>query len=425
MPGQGRQRRFLPGGLGLDVAATGLLGRENAGVFEALFRAKRIEDRFADGATRTNIKLVDSDATTDINLPGLTATGELLTEAEATLLTLAEPGALVVLAGSLPLGCPPDHYGRLIARLQSRGVRVLLDTSGDALADALAGPALPWAIKPNRDELAEWAGQPLNTVRHIAAQAQRLREQGLGLVAVSMGEQGALFATEHGVLHAQLPATAVASTVGAGDAMVAGIAAALAEQADTERVARLAVAFAVAKLGLAGQPALGDHRRRTGRARVAAAHLDSGKPSMNKIWIAIEAGGSAVAALASAAPQGGHGTRLGLRYRNPQRRRHAAGLCRRRAQARRCPAVDRRRAAVPQAGLARGVAGLDEALAAPDRVIAAAIAQGQAPDTARAGARGAPPTPRPLALLAPAPNASLPSRPAPPASPILSWRPRV
>lgn len=206
----------------------------------------------ADGATRTNIKLVDSDATTDINLPGLTATGELLTEAEATLLTLAEPGALVVLAGSLPLGCPPDHYGRLIARLQSRGVRVLLDTSGDALADALAGPALPWAIKPNRDELAEWAGQPLNTVRHIAAQAQRLREQGLGLVAVSMGEQGALFATEHGVLHAQLPATAVASTVGAGDAMVAGIAAALAEQADTERVARLAVAFAVAKLGLAG-----------------------------------------------------------------------------------------------------------------------------------------------------------------------------
>ena len=122
MPGQGRQRRFLPGGLGLDVAATGLLGRENAGVFEALFRAKRIEDRFvrADGATRTNIKLVDSDATTDINLPGLTATGELLTEAEATLLTLAEPGALVVLAGSLPLGCPPDHYGRLIARLQSR-----------------------------------------------------------------------------------------------------------------------------------------------------------------------------------------------------------------------------------------------------------------------------------------------------------------
>ena len=257
----------------------------------------------ADGATRTNIKLVDSDATTDINLPGLTATGELLTEAEATLLTLAEPGALVVLAGSLPLGCPPDHYGRLIARLQSRGVRVLLDTSGDALADALAGPALPWAIKPNRDELAEWAGQPLNTVRHIAAQAQRLREQGLGLVAVSMGEQGALFATEHGVLHAQLPATAVASTVGAGDAMVAGIAAALAEQADTERVARLAVAFAVAKLGLAGpNSALGDHRRRTGRARVAAAHLDSGKPSMNKIWIAIEAGGSAVAgALASAA----------------------------------------------------------------------------------------------------------------------------
>ena len=76
MPGQGRQRRFLPGGLGLDVAATGLLGRENAGVFEApVPRQAHRGPLRADGATRTNIKLVDSDATTDINLPGLTATG--------------------------------------------------------------------------------------------------------------------------------------------------------------------------------------------------------------------------------------------------------------------------------------------------------------------------------------------------------------
>ena len=121
MPGQGRQRRFLPGGLGLDVAATGLLGRENAGVFEALFAPSASRTASCGPTARpAPISLVDSDATTDINLPGLTATGELLTEAEATLLTLAEPGALVVLAGSLPLGCPPDHYGRLIARLQSR-----------------------------------------------------------------------------------------------------------------------------------------------------------------------------------------------------------------------------------------------------------------------------------------------------------------
>ena len=159
---------------------------------------------------------------------------------------------------------------------------------------------------------------------------------------------------------------------------------------------------------------------------------------MNKIWIAIEAGGSAVAgALASAALRKAateRGWDCDIEIRN------AAGMQQAYAGAAPKPGdvlllIGGAQPAVPQAGLARGVAGLDEALAAPDRVIAAAIAQGQAPDTG-AGAgppptrpapmrRPSPPTPRPLALLAPAPNASLPSRPAPPASPILSWRPRV
>ena len=158
---------------------------------------------------------------------------------------------------------------------------------------------------------------------------------------------------------------------------------------------------------------------------------------MNKIWIAIEAGGGAVAgALASAALRKAateRGWDCDIEIRN------AAGMQQAYAGAAPKPGdvlllIGGAQPAVPQAGLARGVAGLDEALAAPDRVIAAAIAQGQAPDTG-AGARrrprgrrqcgASPPTPRPLALLAPAPNASLPSRPAPPASPILSWRPRV
>ena len=158
---------------------------------------------------------------------------------------------------------------------------------------------------------------------------------------------------------------------------------------------------------------------------------------MNKIWIAIEAGGSAVAgALASAALRKAateRGWDCDIEIRN------AAGMQQAYAGAAPKPGdvlllIGGAQPAVPQAGLARGVAGLDEALAAPDRVIAAAIAQDRPRTPARApaaahaaGANAAPspPTPRPLALLAPAPNASLPSRPAPPASPILSWRPRV
>ena len=158
---------------------------------------------------------------------------------------------------------------------------------------------------------------------------------------------------------------------------------------------------------------------------------------MNKIWIAIEAGGSAVAgALASAALRKAateRGWDCDIEIRN------AAGMQQAYAGAAPKPGdvlllIGGAQPVVPQAGLARGVAGLDEALAAPDRVIAAAIAQDRPRTPARApaaahaaGANAAPLSSdaASLALLAPAPNASLPSRPAPPASPILSWRPRV
>ena len=112
---------------------------------------------------------------------------------------------------------------------------------------------------------------------------------------------------------------------------------------------------------------------------------------MNKIWIAIEAGGSAVAgALASAALRKAateRGWDCDIEIRN------AAGMQQAYAGAAPKPGdvlllIGGAQPAAPQAGLARGVAGLDEALAAPNRVIAAAIAQGQAPDTG-AGARAA------------------------------------
>jgi 1-phosphofructokinase len=63
----------------------------------------------------------------------------------------------------------------------------------------------------------------------------------------------ALFLSGEGALLARLPAGELASTVGAGDAMVAGLAAAVIEGAGLERTARLATAFAVAKLGRPGR----------------------------------------------------------------------------------------------------------------------------------------------------------------------------
>lgn len=237
----------------LPVIAVGILGADNAASFDQLFARKGITDRFLriPGETRTNLKLLDrrSGDTTDINLPGLAVTRESLDAVRETLLDHAA-GAFVVLAGSLPGALPGSTYANLAGRLKARGARVLLDASGPSLAAALAaGPdALPYAVKPNRHELEEWAGRPLPTLDDVRAAASDLRERGIPVVVVSLGAEGALFLTDEGVLHAEPPAIAVASTVGAGDALVAGLVAASVAGLDLERLARLATAFAAGKL---------------------------------------------------------------------------------------------------------------------------------------------------------------------------------
>lgn len=240
------------------IIATGLLGEGNASTFESFFAAKRITDRFVriPGHTRNNLKLLDESSgdTTDINLPGLSPGPSHTEQLRGVLAEEAVAGSIVVLSGSLPPGLPQSGYREVIGHLNQRGVRVVLDTGGRPLRDALAAPAdsLPWAIKPNQQELEECSGETFADIDQMARAAHALCRRGIGLVVVSRGAEGALFVSERHVLLGRPPIQQVASTVGAGDALVAGLVAALAEKAEPERVARLALAFAAAKLSQHG-----------------------------------------------------------------------------------------------------------------------------------------------------------------------------
>jgi len=242
----------------VEVAVAGVLGADNAAPFEHLFAAKGIEDRCVrlPGATRTNIKLVDEarSETTDINLPGLAVDDDALRVVRRNLRALCRPGSWAVLSGSLPAGLRNEVYAELLAELAEQGVRSVLDTSGAPLAAALDAPAahLPYAVKPNWHELEAWAGRALRDTADVLEAARGLRQRGIALVVVSLGAEGALFVQGDAVLHARPPAVHQSSTVGAGDAMVAGLTAAQLAGADLEATARLATAFATAKLGRAG-----------------------------------------------------------------------------------------------------------------------------------------------------------------------------
>lgn len=243
---------------GERVVAAGFLGADNTAPFQALFSEKGIADSFVRvaGETRTNIKIADrrGGQTTDINLPGLTADEKALKLLKGILNDMAGRESLVVLAGSLPDGLPPACLRVLVGFLNGLGCRVLLDASGESLALALAADsgALPYGIKPNRAELEEWAGRPLANPPALLEAARALQARGIAQVVVSLAEEGALFVTAEEALLARLPPVDAVSTVGAGDAMVAGLVAGLAEEAGLERRARLAVAFAAAKLERVG-----------------------------------------------------------------------------------------------------------------------------------------------------------------------------
>ncbi len=230
---------------GHAVAATGFLGRENAAIFEELFARKRIADRFVRiaGQTRVGIKISDpaGQQTTDINFPGQapgTADLEALLERLDGL-----DGAWFVLSGSLPPGVAPTLYADLAARLRARGRRVALDTSGPALRHALE--AAPDLLKPNIHELEEALGAPLPSPAAVVAAVQPLLARGTRLVAVSMGADGACLVTRDGLAVARPPRVEVKSTVGAGDAMVAGLVAAQLRGLSLPAAARLATAFSV------------------------------------------------------------------------------------------------------------------------------------------------------------------------------------
>jgi 1-phosphofructokinase len=239
---------------GLPVAATGLLGSGNVEPFLELFARKGIADRCVrlPGRTRVNVKIVDPilDQVTDVNFPGLSPRPEDLMALTETIDALCDHTDWFVLSGSVPAGVPSHVYADLVTRLKGRGKTVVLDASGTPFAEAISrGPDI---VKPNIDELAELVGRPLSGHPEVIAAARALIQGGIGLVAVSMGADGALFVERDAVILATPPTIEVKSTVGAGDAMVAGIVTGTLSGLDLANRARLATGFSLGALGEVG-----------------------------------------------------------------------------------------------------------------------------------------------------------------------------
>ncbi|BBP79367.1 phosphofructokinase [Pseudomonas sp. Ost2] len=258
--------------LGHQLTVSGFLGEDNQQAFETLFARRGFVDAFVrvPGETRSNIKLAEHDGRiTDLNGPGPLVSAEAQQALLDRLEQIAPGHDAVVVAGSLPRGVSPQWLQALLRRLKQLGLKVALDTSGAALQAGLA--AGPWLIKPNTDELAEALDSPVTSLLAQSAAATRLRAQGIEHVVVSHGAEGVNWFCAAPALHGLPPTVSVASTVGAGDALLAGMLHGLlsghgAEQ--TLRTATAIAALAVTQIGFG----IGDRERLAQLERGVSVH---------------------------------------------------------------------------------------------------------------------------------------------------------
>lgn len=234
--------------LGMQSLAMGLVGGATGQMLEQGLVDLGITTDLVriSGQTRTNVVIIDTNAERQlkVNEAGPTVQPGELAALYGRIQEMLCPGDLWILSGSLPPGAPPDTYARLIDLVHDGGAKVLLDTSGEPLR--LGCAAHPFLVKPNVVEAEEVIGNPIRVGADALESVQWFLEQGIEWVALSLGADGLYLASSNEIVRAIPPQVRVRNSVGAGDAMLAGVAWALVQALPLEEVARWGVAAGTA-----------------------------------------------------------------------------------------------------------------------------------------------------------------------------------
>lgn len=204
------------------------------------------------GRTRSNITIAEADGTvTKLNEPGPTLSATELADLTSLITGAVSAGDWVLISGSVPPEFTSEQVTALAGALHDHDVNLAIDTSGDALVASLA--ARPRLIKPNRAELAEIAGHPLGSMSDVIAAAKGVQDQGVEIVLVSLGADGAVFVGPTSVVVGESRVDRPRNTVGAGDCFLAGFLSKFSvDEADVEAALLEALAWGAAAASLPG-----------------------------------------------------------------------------------------------------------------------------------------------------------------------------
>mgnify|MGYP001352859064 CR=1 FL=1 len=252
--------RYDPGGGGINVArvvhtlggrATALYpaGGSTGAMLTDLLHASEIAHHSVPiaGQTRESFtvnELASGDQYRFV-MPGPTLSAGEQQRCLQALAEVAPKPHYLVASGSLPPGVPPAFYGDLARAAKNAGVKLILDSSGEALRQA--GHEGVYLMKPNKRELSQLVDRPLDDEQaQLDAAREVIAEQRAEVVVLSLGAEGALLVAADG--HERVPAldVPVRSAVGAGDTMVGALVWALACDYSLQEALRWATAAAAA-----------------------------------------------------------------------------------------------------------------------------------------------------------------------------------
>nr|WP_162990637.1 1-phosphofructokinase family hexose kinase [Maliibacterium massiliense] len=252
----------MPGGKGINVATTlaalgsdvtciGLMPTHGTTLMIEDLAARNIRTDFVryEGNLRINIKVHDMryGQVTELNTRGDAVDEALLDALVASAQKHAEESDIIVFSGSLPPEAKTDLYARMVRACRDKA-RCVVDAGGEMLQLAVA--ERPFLIKPNKSELEMTVGARLIGRRDVARAARALIEKGAQIVVVSLGQDGAMLVTQKEAYVSNALQVALGSTVGAGDAMVAGMCASLMRGESLEDVLGHGVAAATMQVAL-------------------------------------------------------------------------------------------------------------------------------------------------------------------------------
>lgn len=195
--------------------------------------------KLKNGMSRINVKL-KSDGETEINGAGPDISEKDL-ECLYDKVNKLTKGDFLILSGSIPKSVPDDIYERIMKNLLNKEVEFIVDATKDLLLKVLKYK--PFLIKPNHHELGEMFNVELKNKEEIIIYAKKLQEIGARNVIISMAGDGAILIEENGeITISDTPKGTLVNSVGAGDSMVGGFLAGIAEDKNIKEAFKMGVA---------------------------------------------------------------------------------------------------------------------------------------------------------------------------------------